>query len=192
MPRKYNKRRGLDWNEQGFLEFNKQQTNLRWRLCKEALQSDRFSIKLKGCYTSTLQIAEHSTLFFNSHNEFDVFYTRILALGWGCKYEMYLSNPSPEGAFYPFNRFSYGSRELVDSGCIWIGTRSSYPRIKVENRYCKWYFPMNLSGIVIKEPFAPFREIYQYRKLLEDESFVAMIEQRNENRALWKNGRPSY
>jgi hypothetical protein len=180
--RRHKARRGLAWEEcrgEGFPVFNKSQARLRWRLCKDALRSDLHSIQVKECYEDKLEMFHHSSLEFFSHEDFNEKYTRIRALGWNCKWAKYLSDTVPEGSFFPFVRFNQNKSRLIDTGCIWIGSRSSYPRIYVDNNYCKWYFPINLTGEIIWEPFVPFSELKYNRAFLSHENSIAMFERRN-------------
>jgi hypothetical protein len=115
-------------------------------------------------------------LKWQSHVEFDNIYTNISALGWGSQYKNYMEETVPEGAFFPFVRMRRRSKLIVDTGCIWIGSRGSYPRIYVDNRFCRWYFPMSLSGVVIREAFVPFGEIRLHANWLKSEKSIRVLE----------------
>jgi hypothetical protein len=119
-------------------------------------------------------------LKWNSHAEFSDIYARVSALGWGSKFQDYMSSTVPEGSFFPFVRMRKRGRgvvrEIIDTGCIWIGSRGSYPRIYVGNRFCKWYYPMSFSGRVLKEPFVPFGEIRLHMNYLKSEKTIKMLE----------------
>lgn len=115
-------------------------------------------------------------LSWNSHVEFDNIYKNILCLGWGSRFEEYAASSVPEGAFFPFVRMRKRSKLLVDTGCIWIGSRGFYPRIHVGNRFCKWYYPMSFSGRVIQQPFVPFGEIRLHMDYLKSEKTMQMLE----------------
>jgi len=68
-----------------------------------------------------------------------------------------------EGAFFPFVRTRFNSHQAIDEGCIWIGNRSEYPLIYVQNCVAKWVCPYSKCGFVRTEPFLPVDEA---RKIL--------------------------
>jgi hypothetical protein len=186
MAKEQKKRKGLIWNEDGYLEFNKQQSNLRWRLCKEALRSNKFNIKLKNCYESKEQMLNHSLIEFIDHRTFDYNYKNLMAIGWDCTFLDYFASPVPEGVFFPFVRFDKPMKKIIDTGCIWAGSRSSYPRIYVDNRFCKWYFPISVMGEIIREPFVPFNELKFHSRYLMHESSLMVFERKHFNSASMK------
>jgi len=147
--------------ESGFYSFNKTQAFLRFSLCREALsQKKRFTVKYKHIYQEGTIAEQYAVPEFAGAEVFNAIYNELLLLGWGSRFYNYDKRPCAEGSFYPFIRYSgHKAKNVVDQGCIWIGGRSVYPRIYLDNHYANWFKPINRSGHVRLKPFLPLGEI---------------------------------
>lgn len=103
-----------------------------------------------------------SILEFDSVDELSNRYLRLNELGYGGEFEKYDKQYCPEGALYPFVRVRGRKKyEIIDTGCIWVGTRFEYPRIFVDNDVANWLCPYSQGGSVRIDPFRPYFQVIQ-------------------------------
>jgi hypothetical protein len=163
-------------NADGTISFSATQSYLRFNLCKEALGKGKYLVKLKHIYRDTVSQRDYAQTQIN-YDMFDRIYRYLDGLGWGSQFENYDETECLEGSFYPFIRY-YGKRiqKICDLGCIWIGTREKYPRVHVQNGYCRWYKPINKAGIINTMPFMTIDKIQDHYYELTSPSFISSLE----------------
>jgi hypothetical protein len=164
------------YSESGRLVFSKSQTDNRFALCKAALCPTRIhTIRLKAIYEDTEDIEKFA---INDFDEllFNRMLVRLSQIAWGGVFTKYDLDYSPEGAFYPFVRFSGRGYKPIDTGAIWIGARHCYPRIFVDNGVANWVEPYSRSGIVMTEPFEPYANVRQNMRRLANKAIYPMLE----------------
>lgn len=160
----------------GEVVFSKSQSKLRFQMCKEALGSPAYKIKFKYCYEDLEEMQSHACGAFVSHEVFDSIYHSTDSLGWRSKFYDYSNEACVEGSFFPFIRSKGKVSNLVDTGCIWIGARNSYPRIFVDNTFCRWYFPIDSAGNIVTKAFLPYRDAVNYSSYLTNDLIISMLE----------------
>lgn len=165
------------YSDSGRLIFTKTQTDNRFALCKAALIPTRgHSIRFKKIYDSIEEIEKFCLLDFNQ-NVFTKNLLKISQIAWGGEFEKYDADYSPEGAFYPFVRFTGRSFTPVDTGAIWIGARDCYPRIFVDNGVADcWVEPYSRSGLVMTEPFQTFPDVSKNLNRLSNRAIYPMLD----------------
>jgi hypothetical protein len=164
--------------DSGFYAFNKTQAFLRFSLCKEALsQNKRFILRYKHVYQAGVTPEFFAVDKFIDNDVFDAIYQQIDTLGWGSRFYNYDKQVCVEGSFYPFIRYSGRKvKNVVDQGCIWIGGRSVYPRIYVDNSYCRWFKPIDKAGNIRLKPFLPLSDIQQELSKLRNQKIIDSLE----------------
>lgn len=161
------KRNGPNYNlrrtELGGYAFSLTQTDIRFALCKESLLFEKsVSIGLKKIYGSIRDIELCAITECDSVDELADRYEKLNALGYGGEFAKYDKQYCPEGALFPFVRFKGRKNlELIDEGCIWIGSRFEYPRIFVANEVANWLCPYSQGGTVRIDPFRPYFQVVQ-------------------------------
>jgi len=152
------------YSETGALLFTETQTKKRFALCKEALTNKkRYSLRIKDIYESQEDVERNAMKEFQILGLFTDRYFQLQQRAWGGVYFDYNNFAAAEGAFFPFVRTRFNSHQAIDEGCIWIGNRSEYPLIYVQNCVAKWVCPYSKCGFVRTEPFLPVDEA---RKIL--------------------------
>lgn len=142
--KKYHER----FSEAGVSIFTTTQTDNRIALCKEALTSEGFLLRLTDSFgelgQERFRVMDFDVLAFNRLRD------ELFSIAWGGRY-LKVRN-AVEGGLYPFVRCQQRNRP-VDRGVIWIGTRYEYPRIYVTNYVAEWISPYTAGGSVMTEPF---------------------------------------
>lgn len=152
------------FSESGHFYFSIAQTDTRFALCRDALRFDtKANIKLKRVYQSINDSEDYALTEFTSSFEFQDRYEQVDDCGFGGEFEPYDKGCCPEGAFFPFIR-AKGRRkfEIIDTGCIWIGTRFDYPLIYIDNDVANWIGCYSPSGRVRRDPFRPYPDVIDY------------------------------
>lgn len=151
------------FGESGHFYFSLAQTESRFALCKEALLYERVvNLKFKKIYGSMRDVELCSIAEYESVGELSARYNKLDQLAYGGEFEKYDKQYCPEGALYPFVRVKGRKNyEIVDTGCIWVGTRFEYPRIFVDNDIANWLVPYSPGGFVRKDPFRPYAQVIQ-------------------------------
>lgn len=154
MSRKKQTRYEFKYSENGGLLFTETQTKHRFALCREALSCDKkYTTRFKDIYESRNEIEKHAVAELRTLGGLTDKYFDLQMRAWGGIYIEYGQFASPVGAFYPFVRTRFNSHQIVDEGCVWIGSISEYPLIYVHNNVAKWVCPYSKGGFVRKEPF---------------------------------------
>lgn len=148
------------YSESGHFIFSRTETDNRFALCRESLlYSKGIYLYLKGVYPSLLEIESFCVL---SPDKFEMKrkYEDLSDLGYGGQFLKYEKGFCPEGALFPFLRGKGRKNiEIVDEGCIWLGTRFDYPLIFIENEVANWINPYSKTGRVRIDPFRPYAQV---------------------------------
>lgn len=157
--RKFHERYG----DSGHFYFSIPQADNRFALCKESLLFERgVLVKFKKIYGSMRDVELCSILEFDSVDALSERYDKLNQLGYGGEFERYDKQYCPEGALFPFVRVRGRKKyEIIDTGCIWAGTRFEYPRIFVDNDVANWLCPYSPGGFPRKDPFRPYYQVIQ-------------------------------
>lgn len=141
--------------------FSITQTDNRFALCKECLCYDlKVKIKFKGIYSSMKDMELCSMPEYDFTEQLTERYSRLNEVAYGGEFARYDKGHCPEGALFPFVRLKGSKKfEFIDTGCIWIGSKFSYPLIFVDNDVAHWISPYSVSGYVRQEPFLPFAQV---------------------------------
>ena len=148
------------FGESGHFYFTKTQVDNRFALCKDSLIYETgITIKLKGIYES-LSNAENFAVLLPDKNSLHRQFLYLDNLGYGGKFHRYEKYYCPEGVLFPFVRVRGRKKiEIIDTGCIWMGTRFDLPLIYVDNDVANWISCYSLTGRVRREPFLPYHKI---------------------------------
>jgi hypothetical protein len=149
------------FGESGHYYFTASQTDNRLALCKDCLLFERgVVIRFKKIYESLRDMEQCAILEYNDVSELHERYQRLDELAFGGEFFPYEKGCLPEGALLPFVR-ARGTRryELIDTGCIFIGTKYEYPRIFVDNEVARWFSAYSPGGYARKKPFLPYPAI---------------------------------
>lgn len=151
------------YGDSGHFYFSLAQVENRFALCKESLLYDRSVVlRYKKIYGSMRDMELCSITEFESVSELSARYDKLNQIGYGGEFERYDKQYCPEGALILFVRVK-GRRkyEIVDTGCIWLGSRFEYPRIFVDNDVANWLCPYSPGGFARKDPFRPYYQVIQ-------------------------------
>lgn len=149
------------FGESGHYYFSLTQTDNRLALCKECLLFEKkVKIRFKKIYESLLDMEQCAITEFSDVRELTKRYQRLDELAFGGEFFPYEKGYLPEGALLPFVRVRGTKRyEIIDTGCIWAGSKYEYPRIFVDNDVANWVCAYSPGGYARKEPFLPYDKI---------------------------------
>ena len=138
--------------------FSEAQTRARINYCRDSLAGEkRLTIRLKNIYYHGDIWPEHYAKdSFNNNLEFDRIYAALFDLPFNGYLRIDKGFIAPIGSFWPWVRFYQKSYNVIDCGCLWIGSKSSYPRIWVDNQYSQeWWLPIDYAGNCLWQGFLP-------------------------------------
>lgn len=149
------------FSDTGHYYFSLTQVDIRFSLCKESLLFEHgIYLYFKKVYRSLRDIEECAVLRGDNKRKLRERYRSLEDLGFGGKFKKYDKEYCPEGAMFPFVR-ARGRRKLdiLDTGCIWLGTRFEYPLVYVDNGVADWVSCYSQTGRVRKDPFRPYYQV---------------------------------
>lgn len=161
------------WSERGHYYFSLTQVDNRFALCKACLlYNNSVYLKFKGIYDTYLEIEKYAITDYTDLDQLTARYKYIDTFGYGGVHKKYDRSYCPEGALFPFIRSRARSRvDLIDTGCIWLGTRFEYPRIYVENKVATWVSGYSPGGFPRTDPFLPYDKIRDVLPKLMNKSY---------------------
>jgi hypothetical protein len=149
------------FGESGHYYFSLTQTDNRFALCRACLRFDaKVTIKFKRIYGSMLDVERCSIVKYENLKQLTERYQAIDELAFGGEFYRYDKEYCPEGAFFPFIRATGKTRlEIIDTGCIWLGTKFEYPRVFVDNDVANWLSGYSPGGYPRIKPFLPYDKV---------------------------------